>query len=128
MHKAQQSLRQHHPPPSRPQQHALAKPVPTIIPHPSLPAGDKQTPTGIVHSGRGVPMDVDHIRKTNVCFNCGEPGHFHKECTKPKKPFKVRHMALNLTDEEYQELLVELTPIVSPENDNDFLSDFMDGH
>ena len=133
--KAQQSLRQPHPAPSRPQHHAPAKAAATFTTRPPLPAGDKQTPTGIVHGGRGAPMDIDKIKQNNRCYGCGKLGHFRRDCDEPVKPFvNVRQMALNLTDEERSELLaafaspsVSADPVASQEDDSKFFQDFLDG-
>ena len=55
-------------------------------------------------------MDVDKIRKSNRCFNCGETGHFRRDCTHPQKArINVRALALELEDDERAELVLALT-------------------
>jgi hypothetical protein len=31
-------------------------------------------------------MPIDELKKISKCANCGEKGHWHKECTKPHRP------------------------------------------
>jgi hypothetical protein len=49
-------------------------------------------------------MQVDTV-KSNHCFNCGEVGHWRRNCPKPQKKLNVHMLAIDLTDEEHQELL-----------------------
>jgi hypothetical protein len=102
------------------------------------PPGDKHVPTGIVHGGRGAPMDIDTLKRDNRCFNCGETGHLRRNCDKPiKANVNVRSLAFNLTDDERQALTQSLAlaasvsldppPLVSQDNEKDFFQDFLDG-
>jgi hypothetical protein len=60
-------------------------------------------------------MDVDGMRKSNLCFNCGKTGHFRRDCPVPdKRTLNVRAIAMELSPEEKNELLATL---VSGENE-----------
>jgi hypothetical protein len=60
--------------------------------------------TGTTFGAQGQPMQVDAV-KSNCCFNCGEVGHWRRNCPKPQKKLNVCMLAINLTDKEHQELL-----------------------
>src|SRR5882672_1570989 len=47
-----------------------------------------QTPAAIHVPDTSVPMDIDQSRprpKMRTCYNCGEPSHLSRTCTKPRK-------------------------------------------
>jgi hypothetical protein len=96
----------------------------------SVPSGDKRMSTGIIHGGRGTPMDVDALKRNNKCFNCGEIGHLRCDCDKPiKSGVNVRSLAFNLTDEECQALADSLAlarTVVETNDKQDALQDFLD--
>ena len=53
--------------------------------------GDRKTPRGVTHDGRGLPMEID-AQSPNwsndgkpKCFNCNKYGHMGKDCRLPKK-------------------------------------------
>src|SRR5882672_3828 len=47
-----------------------------------------QTPAAIHMPDTSVPMDIDQSQprpEMRTCYNCGEPGHLSRTCTKPRK-------------------------------------------
>lgn len=85
-------------------------PKPRFIPRPYYPPPQQQPRrdnTGVVYGGRGQRMDVDAAKTAKACFNCGEAGHFVKDCKKPKK-MNVRSLVSNLTEEQAAEMIEEL--------------------
>jgi hypothetical protein len=51
-----------------------------------------------------MPQIINAV-KSNCCFNCGEVGHWRRNCPKPQKKLNVHMLAIDLTDEECKELL-----------------------
>ena len=87
----------------------IVTPTPTLVQHPPTPApSDHKTPTGIVYGGQGRPMDVDHLKRTNRCFGCGQIGHYRRDCPKPPTKLNVRTVMSELTGEELEEMRKEL--------------------
>jgi hypothetical protein len=81
--------------------------APRRLPTPTVT--EKKTPSGIVYGGHGKPMDLDGLRKVNQCYNCGEVGHFHRDCPCPeKRKVNVRALMMELTSEEQAELKAEM--------------------
>jgi hypothetical protein len=111
--------------------HAPPLPTPNSRPSPShhapaAPPATKKTPTGTVFAGAGAPMDLDSLKTTNCCFNCGKVGHFCNACTKPdKRKINVSAFVMEeLSAEEREELLVTLAgPAVA---DTDMLDTDLD--
>ena len=117
-------------PPHHTPQRAPVKTAPTFRPAPPPPSRDRQTGSGVVHGGQGLPMDVDALKRNNNCFNCGKPGHFRHNCPEPLKgQINVRNLAFNLTDEERQALAESLAlarTVVETTDEQDVLQDFLE--
>jgi Zinc knuckle./Retrotransposon gag protein. len=75
---------------------------------------DRPTTTGVTYAGRGVPMEIDAVKKEHRCFNCKELGHFRRECPKPKTKINIRALLTDLDDDERQEILGGLTAPQEP--------------
>jgi hypothetical protein len=111
--------------PTTPAHHS--RPSPSSHAPQTRPAS-KKTSSSTVFAGAGVPMDLDSLKTTNRCFDCGEVGHFRNACPKPdKRKINFRAFVMEeLSLEEREELLVMLAGPSAADTDMlDTDSDFL---
>jgi len=75
-------------------------------------------------------MDVDHLKRANRCFGCGQIGHYRRDCPKPPTKLNVHTVMSELTGEELEEMRKEL--FVDEETSNvdeisELAQDFVEG-
>jgi hypothetical protein len=101
-------------------EHYQPKPTPPKPATAPAPMPKVKMLTGNTFGAQGQPMQVDTV-KSNCCFNCGEMGHWRKNCPKLQKKLNIRMLAINLTDEEHEELLGIATEEKAVEEIMDFV-------
>ncbi|SJL01029.1 uncharacterized protein ARMOST_04345 [Armillaria ostoyae] len=68
---------------------------------------EKKDNTGTTYGGRGVPMDIDKLKKEGKCFRCGEKGHMSKFCPLQSWNKKKEEVRATTTEEPKTESKVE---------------------
>ena len=80
--------------------------TPILPSHPQiLPRPDQPTSSAITYKGHGQPMDLDTLKKTNRCFNCGRIGHFRRDCPDKPKHIDIYRLLLEFSDKEKEEFV-----------------------
>ena len=70
--------------------------------------GDYRDRSGITFGGQGQPMDIvmNRMRRENRCFECGEHGHFVRNCPKKKSRVAARAIVAELSDDLKEKIYI----------------------